>query len=247
MCSSCLIAVIGAGATALLGHEIIEAGGPQGSTAILQLSQAIVADSDALSTLVFTTVATAVFLTLLSSVAGMILACGNSLAHDLYAHVFARRAEGPSPRRELRLARLAAFAVGLPAIALAVLVQDSGLRALIILSFCISASAIAPALVYGLFWQRFTRTGMLGSLLGGSVSAIVVMAFSTTVSGTPQSLFPDSDFDVFPLTTSGLDQHARVGFLLGWACTFLSRRETQGAATPGVRGEGGPAPRRHTT
>ncbi|WP_309238077.1 cation acetate symporter [Streptomyces albidus (ex Kaewkla and Franco 2022)] len=221
-----LIAIIGAGATALLGRDIIEAGGPQGSTAILQLSQAILADSEALSTLVFTTVATAVFLTLLSSVAGMILACGNSLAHDLYAHVVARRRDEPSPRHELRLARLAAFAVGLPAIALAVLVQDKGLRALIILSFCISASAIAPALVYGLFWRRFTRAGMLGSLIGGTVSAVVVMAFSTTVSGTPQSLFPDADFDIFPLTTSGLISMP-VGFLLGWACTFLSSPEAQ--------------------
>ena len=35
-----LIAVIGVGATALLGHQAIEAGGPQGSTAILQLAQA---------------------------------------------------------------------------------------------------------------------------------------------------------------------------------------------------------------
>lgn len=221
-----LIAIVGAGATALLGREVIEAGGPQGSTAILQLSQAIVADSATFSTLVFTTVATAVFLTLLSSVAGMILACGNSLAHDLYAHVMPRRGKAPSPRRELLIARLAAFAVGLPAITIAVLVQDKALRALIILSFCIGASAIAPALVYSLFWRRFTRTGLLGCLIGGTLSSIVVMTFSTTVSGTPQSLFPDADFDIFPLTTSGLVSMP-LGFFLGWAGTFLSRRRSQ--------------------
>lgn len=219
-----LIAIIGAGATALLGRKVIEAGGPEGSTAILQLGQAIVADSAGLSTLVFTTVATAVFLTLLSSVAGMILACGNSLAHDLYKH--SRKRASPSPRRELLVARLSAFAVGAPAIALAVLVQDRGLRALIILSFCISASAIAPALVLSLFWRRCTRTGLLGSLIGGTVSAVLVMAFSTTVSGTPQSLFPDRDFDLFPLTTSGLVSMP-LGFLLGWAGTLLSTRGTQ--------------------
>ncbi|MFC4494235.1 cation acetate symporter [Streptomyces ovatisporus] len=221
-----LIAVVGAGATALLGRDVIQAGGPQGSTAILQLAQAIVADSATFSTLVFTTVATAVFLTLLSSVAGMILACGNSLAHDLYAHVTTGRDAEPSPRRELLIARLAAFAVGVPAIATAVLVQDNGLRALIILSFSIGASAIAPALVLSLFWPRCTRTGVLGSLIGGTVSATVVTVFSTTVSGTPQSLFPDSDFDIFPLTTSGLISMP-LGFLLGWAGTLLSRRESQ--------------------
>ncbi|OEU87069.1 transporter [Streptomyces abyssalis] len=220
-----LIAVIGAGATALLGREVLAAGDPEGSTAILQLARAIVADSAALSTFVFTTVSTAVFLTLLSSVAGMILACGNSLAHDLYAHVMTRTGE-PSPRREQIVARLAAFAVGAPAIALAVLVQDKALRALIILSFSIAASAIAPALVYSLFWRRFTRLGLLGTLIGGTAAAIVVTAYSTTISGTPQSLFPDKDFDIFPLTTSGMIS-IPVGFLLGWAGTFLSSRRKQ--------------------
>ncbi|WP_314174611.1 sodium/solute symporter [Streptomyces winkii] len=216
------IAVIGAGATALLGREALAAGDPEGSTAILRLARGILGDSAALSTFVFTTVSTAVFLTLLSSVAGMILACGNSLAHDLYAHVMTRTGE-PSPRRELLIARLAAFAVGAPAIALAVLVQDKALRSLIILSFSIAASAIAPALVYNLFWRRFTRLGLLGTLIGGTATAIAVTAFSTTISGTPQSLFPDRDFDVFPLTTSGMIS-IPVGFLLGWMGTFLSGR-----------------------
>lgn len=219
-----LIAVIGAGATALLGREVLAAGGPQGSTAILQLARAIVADSAALSTFVFTTVSTAVFLTLLSSVAGMILACGNSLAHDLYAHVLSRGE--PPQRRELLIARLAAFAVGAPAIALAVLVQNHGLRALIILSFSIAGSAIAPALVYSLFWRRFTRTGLVATLIGGTATAIVVTALSTTVSGTSQSLFPEENFDVFPLTTSGMIS-IPVGFFLGWAFTFLSGRRAR--------------------
>ncbi|OEV11291.1 cation acetate symporter [Streptomyces nanshensis] len=220
-----LIAVIGAGATALLGREVLAAGGPQGSTAILQLAQGILADSAALSTFVFTTVATAVFLTLLSSVAGMILACGNSLAHDLYANVL-KRSRKPLPRRELLVARLAAFAVGAPAIALAVLMQDRALRALIILSFSIAASAIAPALLYGLFWRRFTRLGMLGSLVGGTVTAVVVTVFSTTVSGTPESLFPEQHFDRLQLTTSGMIS-IPVGFLLGWLGTVLSGRRRQ--------------------
>ncbi|MGH3310022.1 MAG: cation acetate symporter [Streptomyces sp.] len=217
------IAIIGAGATALLGREVIAAGGPQGSTAILQLGQAIVAGPTA-STLVFTTVATAVFLTLLSSVASMILACGNSLAHDLYAHVLRRGTV--TPRRELLTARAAAFAVGVPAIAVAVLVQDKGLRPLIALAFCIGASAIAPALVFSLFWRRFTRTGLLATLIGGTVATVVVMTFSTQVSGDREALFPGVDFSVFPLTTSALIS-VPVGFVIGWAGTFLTGRGTQ--------------------
>ncbi|MGW7516690.1 sodium/solute symporter [Streptomyces sp. NPDC054796] len=216
-----LILVIGAGASALLGHRIIEAGGPQGSTAFIQLGQAIVAGTSTFSTFVFALVATAVFLTLLSSVAGMILACGNSLAHDLYAE--ALRGGKATVRGEMLTARLAGFAVGLPAIALAVLVQDRGLQSLITLSFCTGASAIAPALVLSLFWRRFTRAGLLCTLIGGTLSVAAVLVFSRIFSGSPQALLPERDFAVFPLTTTGLIT-IPVGFLLGWAGTFLSGR-----------------------
>lgn len=75
-------------------------------------------------TLLFTTVTTAIFLTLLASVAGMILACANSLAHD----VFAGRIRELSPRREMTLARVSALAVGAPAILLATFVQHRSLQ-----------------------------------------------------------------------------------------------------------------------
>ena len=77
----------------------------------------------------------------------MILACANSLAHD----VFAARAREMTPRREMLLARLSAAVVGVPAILLATLVQHRSLHPLITLPFCLGASAIAPALVYSLF------------------------------------------------------------------------------------------------
>ena len=61
-------------------------------------------------------------------------------------------------------------AVGLAAIVLAALVQHRNLQALVTLSFCLGASAIAPALVYSLFWRRYTRTGLLCTLIGGTRS-----------------------------------------------------------------------------
>lgn len=82
-----LIAVIGFGAAAIVGHQGIVAGDPQGKTAFLMVSQAIMgAEQATVETLLFTAVATAVFLTLLASVAGITLACANSLAHDLITH-----------------------------------------------------------------------------------------------------------------------------------------------------------------
>ncbi|PIM65980.1 cation acetate symporter, partial [Streptomyces sp. JV178] len=109
------------------------------------------------------------FLTMLASVAGMIFACATSLANDVFAAV----ASAPlTPRREMTIARLSAGAVGVTAIVLATLVQNRSLQPLVTLSFCLGASAIAPALVYGLFWRRYTRTGLMCTLIGGTLAVL---------------------------------------------------------------------------
>ncbi|MGW1726298.1 sodium/solute symporter [Streptomyces sp. NPDC002306] len=215
-----VITVVGFGATALLGRAAIARADPQGNTAYLLGSRAAFGpDVSTAETLLFTTVTTAIFLTVLASVAGMILACANSLAHD----VFAARAREMTPRREMLLARLFALAVGIPAVLLATQVQHRSLQPLITLSFCLSASAIAPALVYGLFWRRYTRTGLLWTLIGGSLSVLLLMPGTNLVSGSPASAFPEADFTWFPFTTTGLVT-IPLGFALGWLGTVVSGR-----------------------
>ncbi|MFJ8584341.1 cation acetate symporter [Streptomyces sp. NPDC093595] len=218
-----LLAVIGFGASAIVGHEGLVAGGPQGQTAFLMVSQAVMGtDPTAVETLLFTVVATAVFLTLLASVAGITLACANTLAHDLIAHGL-RRADLKNST-EMAIARTAAAGVGLVAIAIAAGVRHLNLQALLILSFCIGASAIAPALVYSLFWRRYTRTGLLATLIVGTAATLVLMGGSNLVSGSPQSVFPDQDFNWFPYTTTGLAS-IPLGFLAGWLATVLQDRD----------------------
>ncbi|WP_055568467.1 cation acetate symporter [Streptomyces atriruber] len=219
-----VITVVGFGATALLGRATIAKDDPQGNTAYLLGSRAAFgAHTSAIETLVFTTVTTALFLTLLASVAGMILACANSLAHD----VFAQGRRTPSPRREMTLARASALAIGAPAILLAVLVKDHNLQPLATLSFCLGASALAPALVYSLFWRRYTRTGLLCTLLGGTLGSLVLMTGTNLVSGGPGAAFPNHDFNWFPFTTTGLVS-IPLGFLLGWLGTrFTGRAEAE--------------------
>lgn len=221
-----VITVVGFGATALVGRAALAEDDPQGNTAYLLGSRAAFgADISTAESLLFTTVTTALFLTLLASVAGMILACANSLAHDVFAH--GRRGEDSggalSARREMRLARASALAIGVPAILLAVLVKDRNLQPLVTLSFCLGASALAPALVYSLFWRRFTRAGLLCTLLGGSLGAAVLMTGTNLVSGAPHAAFPNHDFAWFPFTTTGLVS-IPFGFFLGWLGTRLSGR-----------------------
>ncbi|GGM04753.1 cation acetate symporter [Streptomyces fumigatiscleroticus] len=216
-----VITVVGFGATALVGREAIAGIDSAGNTAYLLGSRAAFgADVTLAETFLFTTVSTALFLTLLASVAGMILACANSLAHD----VFATRVRQLSPRREMTLARLSALAVGVPAIALATLVQHRSLQPLATLSFCLGASALCPALVYSLFWRRYTHTGLLWTLIGGSLAVLVLMPGTSLVSGTPVAAFPDADFNWFPFTTTGLVS-IPAGFALGWLGTMASGRK----------------------
>lgn len=215
-----VITVVGFGATALVGRTVIAGADPQGNTAYLMGSRAAFGpDVSTAETLLFTTVTTAIFLTLLASVAGMILACANSLAHD----VFAGQIRELSPRREMTLARVSALAVGAPAILLATLVQHRSLQPLVTLSFCLGASAIAPALVYGLFWRRYTRTGLLCTLIGGTLTVLILMTGTNLVSGSPISAFPEADFNWFPFTTTGLVS-IPLGFAYGWLGTMVSGR-----------------------
>ncbi|QOV37847.1 cation acetate symporter [Streptomyces ferrugineus] len=219
-----VITVVGFGATALIGREVIAGADPQGNTAYLLASRAVFgADVSTAESLLFTAVTTAIFLTVLASVASMILSCANSLAHD----VFATRVRELSGRHEMTVARLSALAVGVPAIVLATMVQNRSLQPLVTLSFTLGASAIAPALVYSLFWRRYTRAGLLWTLIGGSAVVLALMPWTNLVSGSPISAFPDADFNWFPFTTPGLVS-IPAGFLLGWLGTVVSgRRESE--------------------
>lgn len=215
-----IISVVAIGATALLGRTAITTADAQGNTAyLLGARAAFGATTTTAESLLFTTVTTAVFLTLLASVAGMILACANSLAHDVLAY----RGRQLGPRRELTMARVSALAVGVPAILLATLVQHRNLQPLVTLSFCLGASALAPALVYSLFWRRYTRAGLLWTLLGGSAACLILMTGTNLVSGSPASAFPDRDFNWFPFTTTGIVS-IPLGFFFGWLGTVLTSR-----------------------
>lgn len=215
-----IITVVGFGATALIGRSQIAAADPQGNTAYLMGARAAFGtDVTTAETFLFTTVTAAIFLTVLASVAGMILACANSLAHDVFAH----GRKQLSARREMTLARVSAVAVGVPAILLATLVQHHSLQPLVTLSFCLGASAIAPALVFSLFWRRYTRAGLMCTLIGGSVGTLVLMTGTNLVSGSPISAFPGHDFAWFPFTTTGIVS-IPLGFALGWVGTVASGR-----------------------
>ncbi|MFF3941002.1 sodium/solute symporter [Streptomyces phaeofaciens] len=216
-----IVVVCAVGAAALLGGRAIRAVDPQGDSAFLLAARAAVEPGPALAgNLLLTGVTAALFLTLLASVAGMILACAGTLAHDVFA---SRTSAAPPPRREIRIARAAALGVGCAAVALAVPVQHRSLHALSMLSMSVGASVIAPALLYSLLWRRFDRTGLLWTLVGGTASVLVCFPATSLVSGTPQAALPGVDVNWLPLATTGAIT-VPLGFALGWLGSVVPRR-----------------------
>ncbi len=203
-----------------------------GNTAVPLLAEALGGGSGTTGgAVLFAVVGAVAFATILAVVAGITLASSASVAHDLYATLrrrprHAAKGDQGSPagameEDEVRVARYAAVGIGAVAIALSLFAQDQNIAFLVGLAFAVAASANLPALLYSLFWRRFTTRGAVWSIYGGLVPALVLVVLSPVVSGRPDSLFPGMDFQLFPLENPGVVS-IPLGFLMGWLGTVLS-------------------------
>ena len=73
-----------------------------------------------------------------------------------------------------------------------------------------------------IFRRRFNTRGELFSIYGGLLSAVGLVFFSPTVSGTETSLITGMDFAWFPLNNPGLVS-IPLGFLFGVIGTLSAR------------------------
>ena len=209
------ILVVGFGAAALVGQQaILAAPGGVNSAAPLLAYQIG-------GTLLLGVVAAVAFATILAVVAGLTLAASVSFAHDVYASIL--RDGHADPASEIRVARLTALVVGVLAIAGGIMANGQNVAFLVALALAIAASANLPTIVYALYWPRFTTRGALVSVYGGLASSVLLIAFSTTVSGTPTSIFPNVDFHWFPLTNPAIVS-IPLSFLCGYVASVTDRR-----------------------
>jgi cation/acetate symporter len=199
--------IVGLGATAILGRGDIARIDPKGDATVLLLAQSI--GGEVLTALI----SSLAFVTLLAVAAGLTLAAAASLAHDLYGEVI--RKGQATQAQELGVARMAAAVIGVLGMLLALLPWEISTASLAFLAFAIAASGILPALVYSLFWRRFSAHGALLSLYGGLLCSVVLVVFSPVVSGGPASIYPGADFAWFPLQNPGIVS-IPMGFFLGW-------------------------------
>jgi cation/acetate symporter len=232
--------VLGFGAAAVVGSGTVRDSNAAGNTAVPLLAEVLGGGSGTTGgSVLFAVVGAVAFATILAVVAGITLSSSASVAHDLYAtwrrpagkgrHGRRRGliagevppADGEREQSEVRVARFAAVGIGAVAIGLSLFAQGQNIAFLVGLAFAVAASANLPALLYSLFWHRFTTRGAVWAIYGGLVPAMVLVVFSPVVSGQPDALFPGVDFHVFPLENPGLVS-IPLGFLSGWIGTVLS-------------------------
>src|SRR5690606_16718347 len=212
--------VLGFGAAALVGSVTVRASNASGNTALPLLALDLGGGAGSTGgTVLCAVVAAVAFATILAVVAGITLASSASVAHDLYASL--RRRRGGKPYSEEAVARIAAVGIGVVAIALGLLARDLNVAFLVGLAFAVAASANLPVLLFSLFWRGFTTRGAVWAVYGGLIPAVLLVLVSPVVSGSPGSLFPGVDFQVFPLQNPGLVS-IPLGFLAGWLGTVTS-------------------------
>ncbi|MEU6171786.1 cation acetate symporter [Streptantibioticus parmotrematis] len=212
--------VLGLGASAVVGSDAVRESDPAGNTAVPLLALDLGGGSGSTGgTVLFAVVGAIAFATILAVVAGLTLTSSASVAHDLYAGLRRREAE-PGGREEVRVARFAAVGIGAVAIVLTLFAQGLNTAVVVGVAFAVAASANVPALLFTLFWRRFTTRGTVWAIYGGLVPAVVLVVFSPVVSGAPGAIFPGADFHWFPLQNPGVVS-IPLGFLAGWLGTVL--------------------------
>ena len=222
--------VLGFGAAALLtSDKYAEVAASGGNLASPLLAEAVGGGVGSTGGAVLLAIIAAVaFATILAVVAGLTLTSSVSVAHDLYNSVLKRGTA--TEAEEMKVARLAAVAIGAVAIALAIPAQSLNVAFLVALAFAVAASANLPAIVYNMFWRRFNTRGALWSIYGGLISSVGLVIFSPIVSGKGVdatgknlSLLPTSvDISWFPLENPGIVS-IPLGFLLGYLGTISAR------------------------
>lgn len=117
----------------------------------------------------FAVISAIAFTTVLGTVSGLIVAASGAVAHDLATNFLRVRL---TDHERIRVAKLAAVAVGAIAIVLGILFEKMNVNFLVGWAFSVAASANLPALVMLLFWKGTTRQGITAGILAGMLSSL---------------------------------------------------------------------------
>ncbi|GGQ02560.1 cation acetate symporter [Streptomyces griseomycini] len=224
------LAVVGVGAAALVGEALRGAGPAAQVFTPLVLGRAL--DSGGV---LVAALACVLFLTALAAVVDVTLAAGIALGRDVLGAPAGGR---PAGAADGAASRWSAALTGAAASVVAVVVADWNLVVVSTLWLAVCGAALAPVLLYALYWPGFTARGALWCLWGATVLSVAALALSPYASGTPGSIFPGHDFRLWDVTIPGLVT-VPAGFLLGWLGSVTDPRRAAGGV-PGSERRGEP-------
>jgi cation/acetate symporter len=213
---------LGFGARAILGEGATEAVGTGGNLAAPLLAEEVGGGAGTVGGDLFLAIIAAVaFATILAVVAGLVISASGAVAHDVWSNIVRRGQD--SEKEEVWVAKIAAFAIGAIAIAIAV-VGGEGLNVsfMVGLAFAVAASAIFPALLLALTWRRFNTSGAVTGVLVGTFTSIALVIISPTVWPGPDA--EGGLFSWYDLANPGIVS-VPLGFIGCWLGTVLSREE----------------------
>jgi cation/acetate symporter len=211
---------LGFGARAILGEGATEAVGTGGNLAAPLLAEEVGGGAGTVGGDLFLAIIAAVaFATILAVVAGLVISASGAVAHDVWSNIV--RQGQDSENEEVWVAKIAAFAIGAIAIAIAV-IGGEGLNVsfMVGLAFAVAASAIFPALLLALTWRRFNTSGAVTGVLVGTFTSIALVIISPTVWPGPDA--EGGLFSWYDLANPGIVS-VPLGFIGCWLGTVLTR------------------------
>jgi cation/acetate symporter len=208
-----IIPIVGFGASALVGRELIasvDAGGNMAAPLAAELLG---------GTAFLGFIAAVAFATILAVVAGLTLAGASALSHDIFVHVV-RGGHAPD-HEQVRVARASTVVFGALAVLLGIVFKGQNVAFMVGLAFAIACSANFPPLLLSIVWRRFTTAGAVSSIITGAVLSVLLIVLSPTVW---VDLFHNTKA-IFPLRNPAIVSMP-AAFLVGIVASLMSREPT---------------------
>ena len=168
---------LGIGAAIRVGGPEIVALDPGGNMALPLLAQSLAGGPRSLAGNLFLALVAAVaFVMIVAVMASLVLAAASAIGHDLYAMLW--RGGRASGEAAIAVGRGATVLVGVVAVVLGISAKGQNVAALVALAFALAASTNFPAILLTLHWRLATTAGVVGGMLVGGISAVVLIAVS---------------------------------------------------------------------
>ncbi len=168
-----IIPIVGFGASALVGRDVIIAMDRGGNMAAPLIAELLG------GTPFLGFIAAVAFATILAVVAGLTLAGASALSHDIFLHVI--RKGVATELEQVKVARMSTVIFGIAAVLLGVAFKGQNVAFMVGLAFAVAASANFPPLLMSIVWQRFTTAGAVASIVVGATLSVGLIVLSPTV------------------------------------------------------------------